>query len=576
MSSPRRSDDSVPELVADVATRPVSVPRVIILDSEAEAWAPITRAIRQRGFGVLVSGLNESAIDLVTACEAEVVVLELRAPAHAGLDFMARLKAASPETQIILTSGDCSVEETIAAYRQGAFDVVRRPFQPMELGPAILAALEKRKKARDAAALVREGQRLLSVRERESLPAVAVEYARRALRADVVSLMLRDTAGRLYIAHAHGLPAELLARTRLQMGQRVAGRIAEMRAPVLIDDSLFNDERFEDLVPFGRVQSSIVYPLLSCDRVIGVLNIGRSTAEEPFVREDLERAGLVTGQVVLALETLKQWQRTGMADRLAIVGQVAASVAHEINNPLAAVVGQGDLALDSVDTALARLRPGAVVPSEELRAALIEIRRCIEDARVAAAAVQSVACDLRAAVQTDGTQEQTFDLGETIRAALRLATSEVRRQTAIVKNIEPNLFVAGDSGLLCQVFLSLVLNANQAMRAAASAAPEIRIVSTRVENEVRIDIVDNGPGIAPEDLARIFEPFFSGKGSHARPGLGLSIANDIVQSLGGRLEVSSKVGEGSSFSVYLPVAPGAGICFGRARADGKARPNVPA
>jgi two-component system NtrC family sensor kinase len=570
MSSTCDAEESAPELVPEAATRPVFVPRVLILDDDAEAWGPTAQAIQQRGLGVLVSSANDSAIDLVTACEAEVVILELRSPARSGLDFMAQLKAASPDTEVILTASDVSVEETIAAHREGAFDVVRRPFQPCELGPAILRAIDKRKRARDGAAILREGQRLLSVRERESLPSLAVEYTRRAMRADVVSLMLRDTAGRLYIAHAHGLPTEVLSTTRLQMGQRVAGRIAELRAPVLIDDSLFRDERFEDLVPFGRVQSSIVYPLLSGERVIGVLNIGRSAAEEPFTPADLKRAGVVTSQVVLALETLKQWQRTGMTDRLAIVAQIAASVAHEINNPLSAVVGQSDLALDSVEAVLSSLKPGATLVVDDLRAALIDIRHRLEDARVAASAMEAVTSDLRAAVQGDGTHGQTIELGETIRAATRLATAEVRRKTAIVRNIDPELFVAGDSGLLCQVFLNLVVNANQALRAAATPAPEIKIVATRVGGEIRVDVIDNGPGIAPEDLARIFEPFSSQKG--ARLGLGLSIASDIVQAFGGRLEVSSKVGEGSSFSVYLPSAPLSAASFGRARSGNTPRP----
>jgi two-component system NtrC family sensor kinase len=567
MSSTCRKDDSVPVLVTEVATRPILVPRVIILDDDGDAWTPVIRAMRERGLGVLVGSANDSALDVVTACEAEVVILALGSPARAGLDFMARVKAASPDTEVILLAGDVSVEETIAAHRAGAYDVVRRPFQPCDLGPSILRAVEKRRQKREAAAVLREGQRLLSVREREQLPALAVEFTRRAMRADVVSLMLRDTSGRLYIAQAHGLPSEVLTGTRLHMGQRIAGRVAELRTPILLDDELFSDARFEDLAPFGRVQSSIIYPLLSGDRTIGVLNIGRSGPDGPFVRADLERAGVVASQIVLALETLKQWQRTGMTDRLAIVGQLAASVAHEINNPLAAVVGQNGLALDAVEDVLARLRSGAVPAAAELRTALLDIRSCLEDTRVAASALQAVASDLRTAIRGDATQAHTFEVAETVRGAVRLATAELKRQIAIVTDVEPRLFAAGDSGLLCQVFLNLVLNANQALRAAATPAPEIRIAARRVEGEVRIDVTDNGPGIALEDQRRIFEPFYPGSSAGARTGLGLSIVNDIVQGFGARIEVSSRLGEGTSFSVYLPEAPIAATSFVRGLED---------
>jgi signal transduction histidine kinase len=243
-----------------------------------------------------------------------------------------------------------------------------------------------------------------------------------------------------------------------------------------------------------------------------------------------------------------------MVDRLAIVSQVAGSVAHEINNPLAALVGQTDLALESITGLLARSRPGSPLPVEDLRAALVDVRECLADAREAAASIEVVASDLRSAAQNDGTEEAVSNLAETVRAATRLATTEVRRQTTISRNVEPTLFVAGDSGLLCQVFLSLILNAHQALRAAATPRPEIRIASSQSNGEVRIDVIDNGPGVAPEHITRIFEPFYLEATSRLRPGLGLSIAHDIVQGLGGRMDVIAKPGEGTMFSVYLTVA----------------------
>jgi signal transduction histidine kinase len=557
MTSRHPSGESIPELLFDAAaTRPVLVPRVLVFDDDAEAWAPVVRALRQAGQGVLVSDAAQSAVELVTACEAEVAVVKMGATGLETLDLIARIRRVSPETEIIVIAGDVAFEDAVAVVRQGAFDVIRRPLSPCSVVPVVLRAIATRKKARDTAALLREGQRLLLVRERERLPALIVDFARKGMRADVVSLMLRDTTGRLYIAHAHGLPADLLATTRLRVGQRIAGRIAEMRAPVLVSDATLRDPRFEDVVPFGRVRSSIVYPLLSGDRLLGVLNIGRSEAEEPYSEPDLARAGLIVSQALQALEGQRHWQRTGMADRLAIVGQVASSVAHEINNPLSAISGQHELALESIDGALGRLERGASPAAEQLRTALNEIRRCIEDAQVATASMLAVASDLRLAAQSEQGEAQIFELGEAIRAAVRLATAELRRRIAIVRRVESGLLVEGDPGRLCQVFLGLLLHANQSLCAAATAAPEIRIDSTRIDDEFRIDVTDNGPGIAAEELAQIFEPFYADKGSRAGFGLGLSIASDIVQGLGGRIEVRSKVGQGTSFSVYLPAAQG--------------------
>jgi signal transduction histidine kinase/ActR/RegA family two-component response regulator len=554
MSPASETPKQSPTAATDGRTGPALSPRVLILDDDAESWAPIIRSVQALGLGTLVRGADPSIVELVADYAPDVVVVESRGAVNASLELVARVKAASPRTEVVVIVTNPSVVDLVATYRVGAFDVVTRPFQASDVAQAILAGVEKRQSAQDAAVLLREGQNLLTVRDREHLPALAVDFARRSMKADVVSLMLKDTAGRLYIAHAHGLPADLLPGTRLQIGQRVAGRVAELRAPVLIDDALQKDERFEDLVPFGRVRSSIVHPLLAGERVMGILNIGRSTADQPFNHADLERAGVISGQISLALDTLRQWQRTGMVDRLAIVSQVAGSVAHEINNPLAALVGQTDLALESITGLLARSRPGSPLPVEDLRAALVDVRECLADAREAAASIEVVASDLRSAAQNDGTEEAVSNLAETVRAATRLATTEVRRQTTISRNVEPTLFVAGDSGLLCQVFLSLILNAHQALRAAATPRPEIRIASSQSNGEVRIDVIDNGPGVAPEHITRIFEPFYLEATSRLRPGLGLSIAHDIVQGLGGRMDVIAKPGEGTMFSVYLTVA----------------------
>jgi C4-dicarboxylate-specific signal transduction histidine kinase len=530
------------------------VPRVLVVDDDTECWAPTTRALQQEGHVALVAAANDSVIDLVTAHEIDVVLMDLRSQVQAAMDLLGMVKGASPETEVIVATGtDILVDDALALLRRGAFDIIRKPFGAGQVVSAVLAAIERRQTAHSAADLLRESQRMLSFEERDRLPAMIVDLGQRVMQADVVSLMLRDTRGHLYIAHAQGLEPEVRMATRLQVGQRVAGRIAELRKPVLISAALVRDPRFEDLVPFGRVRSSIVHPLLSGDRLIGVLNIGRSAAAPPFSESDLPRASVIASGAVSALETLRQWQRIGMAERLATVAQVASSAANEINSPLAAIVGQADLALDSVNSLLGRIQPGETIQMNDLRAALAEIKECLGSAQDAALALQEVAHDLRIAAQSDTSFGGRLELNENIRAAVRLATGEARRPTSIVRNVEPGLFVAGDASQLCQAFLSVIHTASRAMRDASTPAPEIQIRSAHVEGGFRVDVIDNGPGIPTDEIARMLEPFHAARGG--RPVLGLSIVNEIVQGFGGRLEVTSEAGQGTTFSIYLPAAP---------------------
>jgi C4-dicarboxylate-specific signal transduction histidine kinase len=514
----------------------------------------MTRALQQEGHIALVAAANDSVIDLVTAHEIAVVLMALRNEAQAALDLLGMVKVASPETEVIVATGtDLLVDDAIALLRRGAFDIVRKPFRASQVVAAVLAAIERRRIAHSAADLLRESQRLLSFEERDRLPAMIVDLGQRAMQADVVSLMLRDTSGHLYIAHAQGLEPEVRMATRLQVGQRVAGRIAELRKPVLISAALARDPRFEDLVPFGRVRSSIVYPLLSGNRLVGVLNIGRSAAAAPFNESDLPRAGVIASGAVSALETLRQWQHSGMAEHLATVAQVASSAANEIDSPLAAIIGHADLALDSVNSLLGRTRPGETIQMNDLRAALAEIKECLGNAQDAALALQEVTHDLRIAAQSKTSFGGRLELSESIRAAVRLATGEGRRPTSIIRKVEPGLFVAGDASQLCQVLLSVIHTASRAIRDASTPAPEVQIRSAHVDGGFRVDVIDNGPGIPTDEIARMLEPFHAPRGG--RSVLGLSTVNEIVQTFGGRLEVTSEEGQGTTFSIYLPAAP---------------------
>ncbi|HVZ72942.1 MAG TPA: ATP-binding protein [Polyangia bacterium] len=537
------SEDAVPEAVDLTATSRVQVPRVLILDGDAGRWSEIVAAIRKRGLGAMVLAAEASAIEVATACDAQVIIVEVQPPVKDGLDLVARLRAALPDAEVIVTSDALGSDDIVAAFRAGVYDVVRRPFRVMELGPAILRGVNKRKAARAAAEVLREGQRLLMIRDRAKLFAAAVEYGRRALRADVVAFLLRDEAEGMVLTQAPGGTID----------SAVARRILELRAPALTGDDRYFGEPVDESIPFGGVRSSIVCPLVVGDRVVGALNVGRSSADEPFASKDLGRAGVVASQIVLALEALRRWQSANVADRLAILGEVASSVIHEINNPLSAVIGHCDLALDSAETALAQLRSGAIDP-EEVRAALVDIRSRVADARSAADVIQAVAGELRVAAQSENAGADHCDVASAIRGAVRLATAEVRRQTAIEESLEPGLIVGGGSGVLSQAFLGLVLSAHRRLRTAATRTPRITIVARRDGDDVRVEVGDNGPALPAGSGALDPSSFEAPPASAGAASLGLSIVREIVRMRGGRMEVSSSAGEGNTISVVLPTA----------------------
>ena len=248
-------------------------------------------------------------------------------------------------------------------------------------------------------------------------------------------------------------------------------------------------------------------------------------------------------------------RRLAQAERLATVGMLAAGVAHEINNPLAYVIGN----LDLLAQELAEAAPP--LPAERLRT----FEAAVRDARQGAERVRTIVRDLKVFSRVQEDRPTLVDVGASIEAALGIAHNEIRHRARLVMDLAPVPPVKADAGRLAQLFLNLIINAAQAIPEGAAEKNEIRI-ATRLQKDgwVCVEVKDTGSGIPRQQLAKIFDPFFTTKSVGAGTGLGLSIVHAIVTAAGGRIEVESTPGEGSLFRVAFP--PGSDAEEPKARA----------
>lgn len=145
-----------------------------------------------------------------------------------------------------------------------------------------------------------------------------------------------------------------------------------------------------------------------------------------------------------------------------------------------------------------------------------------------------------------------------LRSALRVAGVQLRERATAVLDLGAIPFVWATECRLGQVFLNLIVNAGQSMAAGAAAENTITLRTSTQGDEVSMEVIDTGPGIDAEHLPRLFTPFFTTKGVEAGTGLGLSICHDIITSLGGRIEVETELGRGSTFKVLLPAVSSEG------------------
>ncbi|HYI02824.1 ATP-binding protein, partial [Hyalangium sp.] len=220
------------------------------------------------------------------------------------------------------------------------------------------------------------------------------------------------------------------------------------------------------------------------------------------------------------------------------LGMLAASVAHELNNPLASVMMNLEFSL-----ANAQEQGG----SEETLQALREASSC-------AGLIRDIIRDIKIFSRPEGQHFGPTDVHRVLDSALRMAHNQLFHRALLVKDYGELPPVYGGEARLGQIFLNLIINAAQAVPEGQRDAHEIRVVTRRVGEWVRVEIHDTGAGIAPELRERIFEPFFTTKPVGVGTGLGLSICRRLVTEMDGSIGVDSEPGQGSTFWIHLHVA----------------------
>lgn len=250
-------------------------------------------------------------------------------------------------------------------------------------------------------------------------------------------------------------------------------------------------------------------------------------------------------------EQKKLQRQVELSDRLASLGTLAAGVAHEINNPLAAVMSNAQFVTFQLERVRADLARGL-----EVSADLDALLEPLADVENAASRIGRIVADLRTFSHLERRSDSdSVDIGRCLQWALRTTAHEFRQRARVTTSIAAVPAVVADETRLGQVFINVLVNAAHAIAPGHADTNHVRIsTGTTDDGEVVVTISDSGCGIAEDVRARIFEPFFTTKAPGRGTGLGLSISHGIVRSLGGRLEVDSVVDQGTTVRVILPAA----------------------
>ena len=356
--------------------------------------------------------------------------------------------------------------------------------------------------------------------------------------------------------------------TSLPRGMGVYGHVIATRQPLLVNGDAAETGLPLPLHAAGRrsAHSAMCWPLVAAGRTIGAVAVNRAGGHPRYTRGDLDRGETLIRLValvvahhgaiveresrILELSTLSATMQRmyalledartpaavpeppGATEDVHAGATRAASAPS--GSPVGSLLSSFDALADELDgTSASDSVPGLIVQARE---ALLRVTRIVEDMRA----------DARAAAGTDW---EAVDLRRTLDTTLDLVRHELRRGAKVVRCYGEQPVVECMPSRLGQVFLTLLVNAGQAIEGNGT----ITIETGADESTAWVSIDDTGCGIAPADLGRMFEPFFTTRPVGQGAGLGLAIANSIVRKHGGRIDVESELGRGTRVTVRLPL-----------------------
>jgi C4-dicarboxylate-specific signal transduction histidine kinase len=333
--------------------------------------------------------------------------------------------------------------------------------------------------------------------------------------------------------------------SRIQFGKLKIGLIAQERRPHLTNDVL-NDPRVSDSV-WARNEGMVSfagYPLIVQDRVVGVMAM--------FARQHLSAATLdalasIADSIAQGIErerteeALRKTQaELAHVTRVATLGEMSASIAHEINQPLASVVTSASACLRWLD-------------AQKLEEARQSASRAIAEAYRASEIIGRI----RAMTKKTPPQKEWVDVNETIHEVIALARNEIQRKgVALETELSEHVpVILADRIELQQVILNLVMNGIEAMDTVTDRPREMVIRSSAQESDkVLIAVQDSGTGIDSQNLDKIFDTFYTTKPQGM--GMGLAVSRSIVENHGGRLWATVNPDKGATFQFTLPTGGG--------------------
>jgi signal transduction histidine kinase len=403
-----------------------------------------------------------------------------------------------------------------------------------------------------------------------------------ALGAEASSVMLLDgSKATLYWELSERDQSGVLHRRSLPVGEGVAGTVAKTGEAVVVADAQHDQRvaRWVDEATGFRTRSILCVPIRFKSETIGVVQL-LNKMHGTFTEQDKELLELIAAEAGVAIENARLYgtleervrQRTEeltqaieqlsrtleelkaaqtqliQSEKMAALGKLVAGVAHEINTPLGAVTSN----IDVLDRGFRKLAP---LIQGEGKALITTLEPLLKTNAEACQRISAIVKNLKTFARLDEAEWKSADLREGMESTLTLLHHLHKGRIEIVREYADIPRIECHPGQINQVFMNVLVNAIQAIQA-VDGRGTIWIRLGREGDHVKVEVQDTGIGIAEADLPKVFDPGFTTKGVGVGTGLGLSICYRIITDHHGTIQAASRKGQGSTFTVHLPIRKG--------------------
>lgn len=539
--------------------------KILIVDDEKDTAETLSRNLSRRGYEVQTANTGEQGVKKAQQGKFDIVLLDIQLPGMDGVRALEEIKKINPEAEFIMITGYGSVNSAIESMQKGAYDYLEKPFSSDKIAISIEKALEKHQLT-EIVVLYEISKAIFSTIEMDGLLKIIVDLAMKTLQADDASIMLFDESGKLFIAISYGLDEQVKKDTRLALGERIAGWVAESRQPLILTNGLVNDERFADIRGREDIISAMVIPLVKNEKVLGILSVNRMNISRNFTKVDLYKSSIFASLASLALDNAHLYKNLLTAqDELKFSkanlenkvkerslefiraneelgrrseelkfankakSEFLANMSHELRTPLNSIIGFSEILFDektgSLNDKQKEFLNYILSSGKHLH---ILINEVLDLAKVEAGKMNLALSDvpIKNLVEGVATLMKEMVLKKNIKMLLEIPEG--------IGSIE------ADERKVKQVLFNLFSNAVNF----TPAGGKIGLRAAKNDLEVELAVWDTGVGIASEELGRMFEYFHRIDTAYSRAvegsGLGLAYSKRLVDLHGGRIWIEKE------------------------------------